>query len=55
LSYGSTLAKELNQFANRQNITRFWQLGAANDARFKYQFWGFERFVVTQGEAGIYQ
>lgn len=55
LSYGSPLRKELQPFADRQNICRFWQLGSANDARFKYQFWGFDRFVVTNGEAGIYQ
>ena len=55
LSYGSLLRKELNPFADRQNICRFWQLGSANDTRFKYQFWGFDRFVVTGGEAGIYQ
>ncbi|WP_438967268.1 hypothetical protein [Flavobacterium sp.] len=38
-SFGNVLSKELNNYGNRRNRLRFWNLGAANDITFKFQFW----------------
>lgn len=55
ISYGNTVSEPLNALAYRQNRFRYWGLGLANDFRPQFRFWGFERFVITNGVVGIYQ
>ncbi|WP_438967008.1 hypothetical protein [Flavobacterium sp.] len=38
-SFGNIVSKELNNFGRRRNKMRFWNIGAANDITFKFQFW----------------
>jgi hypothetical protein len=55
ISYGNVVSEDLNALGNRQNKFRIWDLGMANDLRIQFRFWGFERFVITDGVIGVYQ
>lgn len=48
-TYGNYVSRELNKLAERRNIFNYQRMGAANDLRFKFRFWGFNRFVVGNG------
>lgn len=54
-SYQNIARKTLQPLGKRFNTFNFWDLGCYNDAVFKFAFWGFERFVITNSEATIYQ
>lgn len=54
-SFGSYLGKTLNTMGHRPNRFNYWQAGAANEFIPQFRFWGFDRFVATNGEIGIYQ
>lgn len=54
VSYSNVVRDELNQIAHRQNRFRINDLGMANDLRCQFRFWGFDKFVITNGIAGVY-
>ncbi len=54
-SYGSNSGKELNALAHRKNKLIWYNLGYGNYINFQFRFWGLRRFVVMNGEVGIYQ
>lgn len=54
-SFSSVLRKELQTVGKRPNIFRYWSLGTANDFTPQFRFWGFNRFVVKNGYASVYQ
>ena len=54
-TYGSSARKILNIIGKRKNRLRFWNLGAANDLRMQFRFYGFDKFVITGGNFGYYQ
>lgn len=54
-TFGSGYSQTLNLFARRPNRIIWWGLGAANDFVPQYRFWGFDRFVVYDGEVNVYQ
>lgn len=67
LSFGNIVEKECNPQAYGQNKMQWWQLGAANDVTFKFQFWSGdsdepertetgnlnERFVIINAQAEV--
>ncbi len=56
---GATFANAVTQYlpgqAHRRNKLQWWQLGLANDAVCQFNFWGFGRFVITDGICNITQ
>ena len=48
-SFGQSFPYQLNPLGKRQNMLRWWQLGLANDWTPQFRFWGFGRFVATDG------
>lgn len=54
-SFGTIWMKPLNPRGLFRNRLNYWQLGAANDFTPKIQFWGFDRFVVTDGVLSLFQ
>lgn len=55
MSYGSDYSKILNSVGNAQNRMNFWNLGMANDFVPQFRFYGFYRFVATDGLMSYYQ
>lgn len=55
VSYSSNVRQQLNTVGKRQNKFRTRQLGAANDLRLQYRFYGLDRFVIKSGVIGVYQ
>ena len=54
-SFGSSLRLNMNASGDRRSRFIFQRLGQANDCTVQLQFWGFGRFVVTDGVMEIYQ
>lgn len=54
-TFGSTVSKNINPIGIRKNRLIFWNLGAANDFTPQFRFWGFGRFVATDGLTSMYQ
>jgi hypothetical protein len=54
-SFGTIWMKPLNPRGLFRNRLNYWQLGAANDLTIKFQFWGLDRFVATDGVVSLYQ
>ncbi len=54
-SFGSSLTKTLNREGVRKNRLNYWNLGAANDFVPQFRFWGFGRFVATNGVVSLFQ
>lgn len=52
-SFGSSFAYNTNPLGKRKNMLRWWRLGLANDWTPQFRFWGFGRFVATDGVANI--
>jgi hypothetical protein len=48
-SFSSDLAYYLNPLGHRKNRLMWWNMGVANDLTCKFRFWGFGRFVATDG------
>lgn len=54
-SFSSYERRILNKLGRRPNKLDFWNLGMANDFVPQFRFWGFDRFVISNGLASIYQ
>ncbi len=54
-TFGNEWAYDLNPLAHRKNRLMWWQLGIVNDLVCQFKFWGFGRFVATDGEVNIRQ
>lgn len=54
-SYQNIQRNTLNVLGNRKNTVNFYRLGMYNDAVIKFAFWGFERFVIIDGQVRVYQ
>jgi len=54
-TFGNEWAYNLNTLAYRKNRLMWWQLGIANDFVCQFKFWGFGRFVATDGVVNIRQ
>jgi hypothetical protein len=52
-SFGSYVSYNMNPLGKRKNMLRWWRLGLANDWTPQFRFWGFGRFVATDGIANI--
>lgn len=48
-TFGNQKGIYLNEFASRRNILKFYNLGRYNEVTFCFKFWGFDRFVLTDG------
>jgi hypothetical protein len=55
VNYGSTFSKTLGTTGKRINKLMWYGLGSANDYVEQYRFYGFKRFIATNGLTGIYQ
>lgn len=53
VTFGNTVARELNAIGNRKNMLMWEKMGAANDLTLKFRFWGMTRFVVQDGFVDI--
>lgn len=53
VSFGSDVSVIMNPQGIRQNRCMWWGLGMANDLVHQVRFWGFQRFVVTNGAVGV--
>lgn len=49
VTFGNTVARELNPVGRRKNILTWEKMGAANDMTMKFRFWGNSRWVVNNG------
>ena len=54
-TFGSEISYPVNPIGDRKNRIVYWGLGAANDFTVQVRFWGFGRFLATNGELGIYR
>ncbi len=54
-TFSNAISKVLNAPYVYPNRVNFWRLGAANDFAFQFRFWGFNRFLLTDGEVNYYQ
>lgn len=54
-TFGNEWAYDLPAIGYRKNRLMWWQLGAANDLVPQFKFWGFNRFVATDGVLNIRQ
>lgn len=55
VSYSSFVSKVLKKTGQRQNRLMYWQLGMANTITHQFRFYGFDRFLMTEGICGIFQ
>lgn len=55
VNWGSNVQINMRPLGVRQNKVIWWRLGAANDLVPQFRFWGFGRFVATNGIIGVYQ
>ena len=54
VNFGSASRKYLNPVGKRQNRLLWWRLGQANDLVEQFRFYGFGRFVCTDGVTGVH-
>lgn len=54
-TYSNTVSQYLRPLPIRQNKFKEWGLGASNDLRTQFRFWGKDKFVITTGVIGVYQ
>lgn len=52
-SFGNYVPYVLNPIGQRKNKLIWWHGGIVNDLVHQFRFWGFGRFVVTDGETNI--
>lgn len=45
----------LQPLGDRINRIQWWNMGWSNEINFQFRFWGFGRFVLSNGEVTIYQ
>jgi hypothetical protein len=55
VNYGSDVSIQMRQQGKRQNRLMYWRLGASNEMYMQYKFYGFDRFVFSDGICGVYQ
>lgn len=55
VNFGSDYAIEMKPQGRRQNRLMWRNLGASNNLVHQFRFWGFKRFVATDGITGVYQ
>jgi hypothetical protein len=55
VNFGSNVSINMRPEGKRQNRLMWWRLGGSNDLTPQFRFWGLDRFVMTDGIAGIYQ
>lgn len=55
VNFGSNVTILMRPLGIRQNRLMWWRLGAANDLVQQFRFWGFGRFVASNGITGITQ
>jgi len=53
-SFGSVVSRELNPSGLYRNQLRFWRMGQANSFIIQLRFYGFQRFVCSNGICEIY-
>jgi hypothetical protein len=53
-SFSNIVSRNLNAAGNYRNQVRWWKMGQANTFTVQLRFWGFQRFVVSDGVAEIY-
>jgi len=54
-SFGNSLGKNLNKKTYRRNRFSYYQLGWGNDFIPQFRFWGFGRFVISDGTVSVQQ
>ncbi len=54
-SFGSYVPKYMHSIGNRANRMVWWGQGNANDLVSQFRFWGFDRFLASDGEVSTYQ
>ena len=52
-TFGNDFSYILNPIGQRRNRLMWWQCGIGNDFVCQFKFWGFGRFVVTDGIANV--
>jgi hypothetical protein len=55
VTFGNTTGIQLQPLGKRRNIFKFYNLGRYNEVIFQFRFWGFGRFVLTNGVAEVTQ
>lgn len=55
INFGSSQGITLNALGKRQNRLMYWNLGISNTLVQQYRFYGFDRFVATNGITGIFE
>jgi hypothetical protein len=55
INFSNVVGIDMRPQGVRQNRLMWWRLGASNDLTMQYRFYGFDRFVMTEGIAGVYQ
>ncbi len=55
VSFGTVQSKILPGLGKRINRLLWWQQGMSNTITFQFRFYGFERFVGTDGVVGVFQ
>jgi hypothetical protein len=53
-SFSNIVSKPLNEMSDFRNQIRWHRIGQANEMTIQLRFWGFNRFVVSDGIAEIY-
>lgn len=53
-SFSNIVSRNLNAAGNYRNQIRWWRMGQANEFTVQLRFWGFQRFVASDGIAEIY-
>lgn len=54
-SFGASWRYDMNPVGKRKSRIIWQRCGQANDVTFQFRFWGFERFVVFDGQVEVYQ
>ena len=53
-SFSNIVGRDMNTAGNYRNIMKWDRLGQANEFTVQLRFWGFNRFVVSNGVAEVY-
>jgi len=53
-SFSNIVSKQLNPAGKYKNQIRWWRMGHANEFTIQLRFWGFQRFVCSNGIAEVY-
>jgi hypothetical protein len=54
-TFGSSWRQNMNPTAIRKSKFQYQRLGIINDLSFQLRFWGFQRFIVGNGEVEMYE